>query len=61
MPLLFLRNTSLTGTFFVSQTCFCARPLDFDASQAVPAIEAALQMQLDEQAAPTKAAGVPWA
>jgi hypothetical protein len=27
----------------------------------VPAIEAALQAQLDEQAAPTKAAGVPWA
>ena len=27
----------------------------------VPAIEAALQSQLDEQAAPTKAAGVPWA
>ena len=26
----------------------------------VPAIEAALQNQLDEQAAPTKAAGVPW-
>ena len=26
----------------------------------VPAIEAALQAQLDEQAAPTKAAGVPW-
>ena len=26
----------------------------------VPAIEAALQTQLDEQAAPTKAAGVPW-
>ena len=27
----------------------------------VPAILAALQAQLDEQAAPTKAAGVPWA
>ena len=27
----------------------------------VPAIETALQAQLDEQAAPTKAAGVPWA
>ena len=27
----------------------------------VPAIEAALQSQLDEQAASTKAAGVPWA
>jgi hypothetical protein len=27
----------------------------------VPAIEAALQAQLDEQAAPTKAAGIPWA
>jgi hypothetical protein len=27
----------------------------------VPAIEAALQAQLDEQAAPTKAAGLPWA
>ena len=27
----------------------------------VPPIEAALQAQLDEQAAPTKAAGVPWA
>lgn len=27
----------------------------------VPAIEVALQAQLDEQAAPTKAAGVPWA
>ena len=27
----------------------------------VPAIEAALQAQLDEQAAPTKADGVPWA
>ena len=27
----------------------------------VPAILAALQGQLDEQAAPTKAAGVPWA
>jgi len=27
----------------------------------VPAIEAALQAQLDEQAAPTMAAGVPWA
>ena len=27
----------------------------------VPAIEAALQAQLDEQVAPTKAAGVPWA
>jgi hypothetical protein len=27
----------------------------------VPAIEAALQAQLDEQATPTKAAGVPWA
>ena len=27
----------------------------------VPAIQAALQAQLDEQAAPTKAAGVPWA
>ena len=27
----------------------------------VPAIEAALQAQLDEQAAPTKATGVPWA
>jgi hypothetical protein len=27
----------------------------------VPAILAALQRQLDEQAAPTKAAGVPWA
>jgi hypothetical protein len=27
----------------------------------VPAIEAALQAQLDEQAAPTTAAGVPWA
>jgi hypothetical protein len=27
----------------------------------VPAIEAALQTQLDEQAAPTTAAGVPWA
>ena len=27
----------------------------------VPAIEAALQAQLDEQAAPTKAVGVPWA
>jgi hypothetical protein len=27
----------------------------------VPAIEAALQSQLNEQAAPTKAAGVPWA
>ena len=27
----------------------------------VPAIEAALQVQLDEQAAPTKADGVPWA
>ena len=27
----------------------------------VPAIEAALQVQLDEQAAPSKAAGVPWA
>ena len=26
----------------------------------VPAIEAALQAQLDEQVAPTKAAGVPW-
>jgi hypothetical protein len=26
----------------------------------VPAIEAALQAQLDEQAAPTKAAGLPW-
>ena len=26
----------------------------------VPAIEAALQAQLDQQAAPTKAAGVPW-
>ena len=26
----------------------------------VPVIEAALQAQLDEQAAPTKAAGVPW-
>ena len=26
----------------------------------VPAILAALQVQLDEQAAPTKAAGVPW-
>jgi hypothetical protein len=26
----------------------------------VPAIEAALQVQLDEQAAPTKAAGLPW-
>jgi len=26
----------------------------------VPAIEAALQTQLDEQAAPTKAAGLPW-
>ena len=26
----------------------------------VPAIEAALQAQLDEQDAPTKAAGVPW-
>ena len=26
----------------------------------VPAIEAVLQAQLDEQAAPTKAAGVPW-
>jgi hypothetical protein len=26
----------------------------------VPAIEAALQAQLDEQAAPTEAAGVPW-
>jgi hypothetical protein len=26
----------------------------------VPTIEAALQAQLDEQAAPTKAAGVPW-
>jgi hypothetical protein len=26
----------------------------------VPAIEAALQTQLDEQTAPTKAAGVPW-
>jgi hypothetical protein len=26
----------------------------------VPAIEAALQTQLDEQAAPTTAAGVPW-
>jgi len=27
----------------------------------VPEIEAALQAQLDEQATPTKAAGVPWA
>jgi hypothetical protein len=27
----------------------------------VPAIEAALQAQLDEQTAPTKAAGLPWA
>jgi len=27
----------------------------------VPAIETALQTQLDEQAAPTTAAGVPWA
>ena len=27
----------------------------------VPAMEAALQAQLDEQAAPTKTAGVPWA
>ena len=27
----------------------------------VPAMEAALQTQLDEQAAPTKTAGVPWA
>ena len=27
----------------------------------VPAIETALQTQLDEQAAPTKATGVPWA
>ena len=27
----------------------------------VPAIESSLQAQLDEQAAPTKAAGVPWA
>jgi len=27
----------------------------------VPAIEAGLQTQLDEQAAPTTAAGVPWA
>ena len=27
----------------------------------VPAIEAALQAQLDEQRTPTKAAGVPWA
>jgi hypothetical protein len=27
----------------------------------VPAIEAALQAQLDEQAAPTNATGVPWA
>jgi hypothetical protein len=26
----------------------------------VPAIEAALQAQLDEQATPTKAAGLPW-
>ena len=26
----------------------------------VPAIETALQAQLDEQAAPTKAAGLPW-
>ena len=26
----------------------------------VPAVEAALQAQLDEQTAPTKAAGVPW-
>lgn len=26
----------------------------------VPAIEAALQAQLDEQAAPTKATGLPW-
>ena len=29
--------------------------------EKVAAIEAALQSQLDEQAAPTKAAGVPWA
>ena len=29
--------------------------------EKVAEIEAALQVQLDEQAAPTKAAGVPWA
>tara|TARA_B100001564_G_C20659085_1_gene680676 strand:- start:1937 stop:2251 length:315 start_codon:yes stop_codon:yes gene_type:complete len=35
--------------------------LDEENEETVSNVEAALQAQLDEQAAPTKAAGVPWA
>lgn len=34
--------------------------LDEENEETVSNVEAALQAQLDEQAAPTKAAGVPW-